>query len=269
VLLAASILAGCGTAAYEERMTARKTDLDRLSKFEELLDPKHYCEITGVDQSADPPATVELGVKLRTPPWVQENKDSLRRMGWRDRHGLAIDPDRIQPPFVKLPGFRFSCEMFVLDEDQPTGMNREKPVYCYFAVSEVAEGNAAEDVVARLTAELRPHFPGAKENWDDAWEEIELDTPTSEEKVKFKRISLQGPQKFDCTPKNGEYKNFKGRFDLYLYSDDRYHVLAGWRAPDAIAQQMDFFRKAEVAMGTLVVRPAESSSKKDDEGDPS
>ena len=63
-------------------------------------------------------------------------------------------------------------------------------------------------------------------------------------------------QAFDCTPMGGEFRDYKGRFDLYLLSSGPYHVLIGWRAPQSIDADVKFFEAAEAAMGTLLIGPA-------------
>jgi len=220
---------GCGVSAYESRMQDRLAELQRLSKFIDLLND-------------GPIAVAETGVSLKLPRIFDENSNALV-VGAKNESELTIDPKRVQPPFVDLPGFQFSYERFAQDD---TGV--WMPVFCYLAVEDTANITAGE-----LKSSIRKGIKDELKT-DADWEEIQIDSPSGQT-ADWSRVSVTAPQKFDCTVHGGEYKDFPGRFDLYLHTTDDRHVLIGFRAPDAVAGTWPLFQAAEAAIGTVTIEP--------------
>jgi hypothetical protein len=215
-------LAGCGQAEYDRLAQERLRILRQGSDF---LAHLHDQATTIVDQVAS----------LRLPKLFDETSTSL------PQPGQNVDPSRLQPPFVTLPEFRFCYEKFV--EGEPREF---VPLYCYFAVVDV-EKTSASALLADLQKQIRAKFPRAT-----SWQDVELDTPTGG-KIAWKKIGVTGPQLFDCTPQNGERGDLDGRFELYVHSSPKHHILVGWRAPQVALAQNPLFDVAPLALGTLEV----------------
>jgi hypothetical protein len=127
------------------------------------------------------------------------------------------------------------------------------PVYGYFAVTD-AKSVEQEELLAEIRQALADEFADNPAEWETDWETLTLASP-DETSVNCQRIRVEGPQLFDCVEKDGEFKKFEGRFDLYVYSDDTYHVLIGWRAPTVIDNQIQWMDGGETSLATLFLKP--------------
>jgi hypothetical protein len=155
------------------------------------------------------------GITLRLPLVVGGSAKSLQ----------GSDP-AAQPPFMQLPGFSYGYEMQVGDQ----------PAYAYFAAVPTAEKPA--DVLAQeIQAAVTPSFSSA------AWRDVPLKTPDGGT-VTIKLLSMTGPQKFGQDVQDG-------RFDLYLVSSGTHHVLIGWRAPTITGNSANYFKNAELSLGSV------------------
>jgi hypothetical protein len=218
-------------------MKKRLAELKGQSKFLEVLDRDYY-------EVSDPQANL-LGVRLR-PPKNIISKGKALRVGYEE-HGLKIDERRVKPPFLLgLRDFCLSYELPVLNPKLRDRRFRELPIYCYFAVSPVETIEQQE-----LLDEIRQPLAKKFEEVPDQWETVPIDAPGGGS-VEWKRIGVQGPQLFECPP---ELRDFDGLFDIYVHSDDTYHVVVAWRAPVVIDDEIDFMWAGEVSLGTLLVEP--------------
>ncbi len=155
------------------------------------------------------------GISLRLPVYVNDKAKIL----------TGTDPDA-QPSFAQLPGFAFSYEVALEAE----------LAYVYFA-SVPVDQKSATDVETEVVAAIGSSFSGA--SWQDATLERFQGGP-----ITVRRITMVGKQKFGSQVTDG-------RFDLYLVSSSKSHVLIGWRASDAVAASNGFFDKAAISMGTV------------------
>ena len=227
---------GCGTGEYDRQM--RKT-------LEELRTPEELEKGQVFDMLYESPTEVPgIGVSLRIPKLLDATAKSWRP-GSLNAAGEPIDESRIQPPFVKLPGFQFCYERFVPDQS-----GGQQPVYCYVAVSDSKDASQ-EDLIASVQKDLKAKFSNAPATW----EETSLNTPDGGT-LTCRRISVTGPQGFVVSPEGRESKDSEGRMDLYLYSNETHHVLVGWRAPSGISEELSLFEVAEASVATVQVTGA-------------
>jgi|GEM_PF-3808804 len=228
MLFCALVGSGCGRGGYEERMKQRLAVLATGSSFYVLLHP-------------DVTAIYDTGVALRLPKVF----DSEAR-GWTegdvDDSGLTVGAARLHPPAMKLPGFQFCYEKLLANAE-----GRRRPIYAYFAVID-AEERKRTDLMAQLQEAAAAAFPGQ----EAAWQEVPIARPSGETET-WSKISVDGPQQFDCSAEREEIVEEAGRLDLYLLSTVEQHVLIGWRGPADIAERIGLFEAAQTAIGTLEI----------------
>src|SRR6188508_3802130 len=110
-ILLAGTLIGCGTSEYNRITAKRVADLRGEQKFRSLFAPT---------QLGDTP------VRIRLPMIFPE---SYKEDSKHKKDGGKIAEDRVQPPFLKLPGFKICYEGFGNDQTPA----KQYPFYCYLA----------------------------------------------------------------------------------------------------------------------------------------
>jgi len=281
ILLAAMALplAGCGGARYDERMEESGDRLMHTKPFQEHL----YREATSLE---------ETGVSIQVPKLFDKSK--MVKFGKLDSNQEVMGADRIQPPFLKLPGYLFGYEKY-----EPLGKGKKNlPTYIYFAVVEDEEwdikrlkGNLTDQIRSFYQSPPKSGFspsPGLEggdltveaipEGGEDAdsaapaepttepepvsedklkWEAVELITPEAGKKIEWDSISMTGNQLFYAD--TGMYFTFEGRMDLYIHSpeDIPIHVIVGFRAPTDRLEESGLFETVEATLGSVVVEPRE------------
>jgi hypothetical protein len=284
-------IAGCGTGTYQDRTAERLVELRRKSKFQEMLERRPY-------EISDSQAQM-LGVKLRLPRGFESDGKALRTgyVEQSSRDEYVIPESRVQPPFMQFRNFCMSYELF--HPTYPvTWKNRLLPAYIYFAVTRVntPEGEtieqqvildeiqqavvkgfgagaaaAAEAEAAAAGGEAAESVPADETTADDgeapdgpfAWKTVTLDTPDLQ-KIEWKKLSARGDQFFDATSKGGENTFHDGVFDVYVHSDDTYHVVVAFRAPVNIDDQIHLMEAAPYCVATLTVNPPPPPADSDD-----
>jgi hypothetical protein len=270
----APTLAGCGGARYDKRMEETKQRLMHTKPFQQHL----FRAPTDIE---------ETGVSLRVPKLFDKNA-TLVADGETNDNGDPIGVDRMQPPFLKLPGFLFGYEKYV-----PLGERKKTlPVYVYFAVVECGDrktSDVAKELRENLTGQIEsylrttppagadaiPAESGGEEETGDAepvvidaaaiktpeWEDknkpLELDTPEPGTTIPWWKVSVTGNQLFFADV--GQDYMVEGRLDLYLHASDvaPVCVIVGFRAPTDRLEQSGLFEAARPALGTLAVEPRE------------
>jgi hypothetical protein len=151
--------------------------------------------------------------------------------------GAKINPERLQPPFLKLPGFKLCYE----------GVNKSPqgqfPFYCYLAAVPSRQGDI-DTLAGQLQAQLNRAFPAAPDpmNKDAAeaaaaaqapprWETVDAEAPTGYS-VHWRKIRFQGSQPFLVKTDKVAPQSLPGKFELWLHDAGDYIVLIAWRAPD-------------------------------------
>lgn len=218
---------GCGTGAYNEAFTNRLATLKRQAPFTVLTAP-----VTLTDTS------VQICIPKAFTNQLNE--------GQADPQGGKIDPRRVQPPFLKLPGFKFAYEA------QHDNAGEITPYYCYLAALPTQDAKSAT-LASDLEIELKSAFP----DWGGVWEETEVDSPSGG-KVKWKMLEVKGLQFFDVdnpAQNKQEFKKVPGVFQLWLHENEHYQVLVGWRVTEAANQTLLLEKLARRSAGTLMIGP--------------
>ncbi len=272
VLLALAVT-GCGTGSYEKQMDTRLVELRHKSPFLESLVDYEY-EVT------DPQGN-SLGVFIQLPKNIlDEATESYQgtngfpgfRAGSLDESGAEISPRRVQPPFLKLRDFCLSYEWYVKVKPREW-QNPEQPVYLYFAVSDataVEQQVLLDEIQQTLAAAFsgggeassEPAGDGAAEEETSGateipfqWETLSLDTPDGG-KIEWKRMSFAADMFFDCSLTKGSFLgDLPGLFDLYVHSDDTYHVVIAYRTTQKAEATVHIMGPGKISAGTLRIDP--------------
>lgn len=270
-VLVSLAVAGCGTGTYDKQMDKRLVELRHKSPFLESLDQLEY-EVT--DPQGNP-----LGVFVQLPKNIlDEATKSYQdgrgfpgfRTGSKDESDAEISSRRVQPPFLKLRDFCLSYEWYVKIKPRDWH-NPEQPVYVYFAVSDATtiEQQVLLDGIQQTLAAAfsgggeassEPAGDGAAEEASGPteipfqWETLSLDTPEGG-KIEWKRMSFAGDMYFDCSPSKGDLGDLPGLFDLYVHSDDTYHVVIAYRATEKADEMLKIMEAGKISAGTLRIDP--------------
>lgn len=234
-LLAAPLVAsvvGCGKAEYEQSMRNRMEGLAFASKFLQNLQKGETDVLRGV-------ATMQL------PAYMEEDVQEFKE-GSTDRRGDPIAPSRVQPPFLKIPGFEKSFERHTT----MGGRNDTHPVYCYFG--SVSAETKQQSLLAQIKAEVGRAFKNRA-----VWQSVQLDTREPGKKLKLQKMSVTGQQPFEMNPEGGDVRNVDGQFDIYVHSTPDVHVIVAFRATKEADAKLNVFRTAEISLGTLMVESPE------------
>jgi hypothetical protein len=204
----AVLFAGCGTSDYNALVRKQVARLRGEVKFRSLYGPTTL------------PGTP---VSVRVPMIFSESyaPDSPHPVD-----GQRIRPDRVQPPFLPLPGLKLCYENTAANPEDV-----KLPFYCYLAAVPAQPGQA-DKYASDFQARLKKAFPDAP----DAWEAVDAESPTGFA-VHWRKIRTQGNQPF--LVKQGNMLTTKvepGIFELWLHDAGEYVVLVGWRAPVSINQ---------------------------------
>jgi hypothetical protein len=275
LLLSMVQLVGCGSSTYNEQFDARQEELDRRSKetksyaklLRELFGASVLKEGTKVKMKM--PALAKSHRKRRFEIYQADNDHD-------DDEGI-ISPQRLQPPFLELPGFQTCWEAwdFLPTDESDDEVGEEVPFYCYIAVlpAKPPAAEDAEEVIAdeetdeaegegqsefnslaiQLHEVLQEKFPDVS----DEWEKVSCPTP-DDRTNKWLRLSVpsdeENPQHFFCLDTDGNRveRQLPARFDLYLYKGNKFHVIVAWRVPDVINESAFSINDlVPVCLGTL------------------
>jgi hypothetical protein len=199
------LLGGCGISQYNALMNQRLTSLRVSVKFRNF-----YAS----SQLPDVPISVRI-------PTVFVK--SYRENSSHKDDGAVINPDRLQPPFLKLPGFKLCYE-----GTNTTGTTT-LPFYCYLAALPAVPGDA-DKIAAQLQAQLKKAFPETTAEWQG----VDADTPDGKY-LHWRKIHVEGVQPFQVKTNNKvDTQKLPGIFELWIYDADGYIVLIAWRTPTAV-----------------------------------
>ncbi len=206
VLFLLTAFPGCGTSEYNQLADSRASRLTAEAPFKILFGPTEL---------ADTPITIRVPTIFKE-AYVEDSA--------HPEDGAKINADRVQPPFLTLPGFKTCYEGHVNDFN-----NNRVPFYCYLAAVPAKPGDA-ETLAGELLAQLKEKFKDAPMTWEDA----QPDTPEGKP-MPWKKIRVTGDQPFhvSATGKN-EVMNMPGNFELWMHDAPDYIVLVAWRAPAAV-----------------------------------
>jgi len=231
LLMAAISLAisGCGTADYNRLSNERLGELRAAAKFQGLFAP------TPLD---DTPLSIRIPVEF--------TKSYKPDSAYPD-DGDKIDPKRVQPPFMVIPGLK------VTYEEAASGPNGILvPFYCYVAAIPSKPGDA-DKLQADILAQLKETFKDGV----GAWEAKDC-LMISGTVLQWHMLRAVGDQPF-LVKENGKKtaQNLPGIFEIWIYDSQQYIVLVGWRTPTAFTPQ------PPPAQGEAAPPPAVSVTKLD------
>jgi hypothetical protein len=235
-LAAASTLAamGCGTSAYEARVE-EGMKLLRVAQMFSVIAPTP-SEIPGTT------------IGLRLPKFIDASAKAYNSTSADPSMQGVVKPERLYPPFLKLPGLVVTYEM----QTTVPELNGEVPYYCYLATvpaaDAVVDGKPLDDWIQ---AQLATTFGG-----NPQWEIVKC-PQQSGQTVDWNRISVTGPQAF--LDRGSEPKTHPGVFDLYSKDIEGTRVLIGWRFPQKV--NLGIADSARLTAGSIVtVQPGEAAA---------
>jgi hypothetical protein len=230
-------LAGCGTSDYDTQLRTRLDELRAGAPFRVLFAPT---------------SIPDTPIKIRVPQLFPK---SYTAASPHPDDGPKIRADRLNPPFMELPGLRICYEGKGVDPDRG-----KLPYYCYICVVASKPGDA-EKMAADLLAKLKETFKEAP-----AWENVDVRTPTDKGMQWLKlRVSSEQPFPINRGANGPKSANFPGIFELWLYDAQQYIVLVGWRTPESVQgatttaevkTAADLFRRASADKIDLSSLPA-------------
>jgi hypothetical protein len=201
----ALLAAGCGTSQYNTLMGRRLAALRAAVKFQGLYSPTPL---------AGTPFSIRIPLEFER---------SYEANSAHDDDGAVINPERLQPPFLKLPDLKLCYE------GRTKVGNDELPYYCYLAAVPSQAGEA-DKLLGQLQSQLKAAFPDAPDKWQPE------DAPTPEGLyIHWRKIRVEGDQPF--LVKTGDKvapQKLPGVFELWAHDADNFVVLVGWRAPKSI-----------------------------------
>lgn len=231
VLLLAGLMgllaAGCGTSAYEALLTQRLTDAKRLAPFTQL----HPLTLVP-----------DTRMRIRIPKLFSA---SYKIDSPHQQDGGKISPQRVQPPFLFMPGFQLCYEQFEMD-----AAATRLPFYCYLYA---LPANQGANLIAQIPIVLKQQFPDLAPAWEDTTVESE-----GGGNLAWKRLRVEGEQVFDARlqGKQNEFIKVPGVFELWLHETPDYIVMVGWRIPSSLQDKVHLLDLAPFTAGTLVIEPA-------------
>jgi hypothetical protein len=227
---------GCGTSEYNALTAKRANTLYAQAPFRSLYGP------TPLDPTP-------LSIRVPTVFSKAYYPDSPHPLD-----GPKINPQRVQPPFLEIPGLKVCYEgTFDLE-------GRRLPFYCYLAAVPGKAGDA-DKLAAELQAELKKKFPSTP----DGWEDVQADTQDGSY-IAWKKIRVTADQSFLVQVTNPVPTDVPGDFELWIHELPDYVVLVGWRSPSSIdgpipdagkgapePKRPDFTKMPKLTAGTLSV----------------
>lgn len=232
-ILLATVL-GCGKADYEAAMESQATNLAFGSRF---IDNLHIDAEEVLDRVAE----------LRLPSFMDDEKIMLR-MTDKNQYNELRNPDRIQPPGMRIPGFKKSYEKLV-----DVGGRDGEAVYWYFAATDASQ--PAKSLEQQLRRDAAKTAPKSKPSFRD----VSLDTP-DRGTIKFRKLSVKGSQLFNTDARSPQLTKRNGQFDIYVHTTPQHHIIIGVRATDKAIAETKAMELASFAMGTLSVLTEPASS---------
>ena len=251
---------GCGSSVYEEKFQASLDELKNEAPFRHLYDV------------ATPIPDTPLSVRL---PKLFDGRASALDAKTPDPkiNTRPLNPDRLQPNFIKLPGYVRTYERFM-----PTIQTHDTSAcYCYIAVTDIDTGSQ-ENLEADLRNKLLETFDESRtedakrrggppvEKGVTEWKEIEVPTPAGgDNKLKLKKIVANGNQTFRYYDPQGDGLNKlrHGKYILYFYSNEHdrsdgqpiQFVLIGWRAEEIVAnhEEIELEKLGDAVAGTIAL----------------
>ncbi len=235
--------AGCGTGAYEARMSETKARLESAPKFR--VSPKQLYGYIPAGQPMPGEA-----VNLRIPQVFSQAYEE----GTSDpQTGQPLTPERLFPAGVKPPGYFRTYEAYGKGEQ-----GLEWPYYFYLAAQRAAQ--PLDQVAGELRAALAEKLPATPETWEDVELHSLEGTPHT-----WKKLRVEGEMTFERVNPDRvqEPAQAPGVLELYLTERDGYQVLLGWRAPAELEESTLVGDWVRMSAGTVQVEGGEPAAQHD------
>jgi hypothetical protein len=226
---------GCGGREYDALLGKRLDQLRAGAPFRGLFGPTEL---------PDSPVKLRVPLVFKT-SYVEGSK--------HPDDGGPIKPDRLQPPFLPLPGFKMCFE-----STATANAGEKVPFYCYLATLPAKDGDAAK-LCTELQEKLQATFKDVPTEWDT------IDAQTPEDKaIPWKRLRVVGEQPFYVTTSNNEKSSAKlpGVFEIWVHDAHSQIVIVAWRAPESI-DTPGGAAPAKVSSGGLTIMQAPANAKPD------
>ncbi len=236
-LLIFPLFVGCGTGGYDELVEAKLANLQSLAPFTTRVGNIKYDILSKEAEGLE-----KTGMTMYVPKSFDDKELIELTIGGEDRFTKKpFEPTRVHPPFYTFPGYSKGLECFI-----ETGRGYKQPMYVYWATRKLSTISGS-----KLRAEVAKGIGSGLSVKAPAWQVITVGAMGGKG-LKFHRLQVAGKQDFFCL-RNSTYakESLDGRFDLYHLEGPKYHLLVGFRAPNAADEKTDFFANAQVATGTL------------------
>ncbi|MEE8451593.1 MAG: hypothetical protein V3R99_06745 [Thermoguttaceae bacterium] len=200
ILLLVSVF-GCGTREYEQRLGGAVQQLKQESVF---ADMKPSAALSG--------ATVKIPNSFQSEPLTEATQIA----------GAPIDPRRVKPPNINIPGLQVTYEESLVD-----GAGGKRSYYCYLAtIDTTTQGNADPlDLMRRQAQTAFPRTTGTVEP-------VQCATPQGNTN-EWKRLRSTGDQEFYYVDRNNnaDFRTMPGAMEFYSRQEGNTIILIGWRIP--------------------------------------
>src|SRR3989304_1525076 len=200
---------GCGTGEYERRLEGRIAEIKTESKFNFLSQPRDV---------PDTQVSIRIPQEFKSPPLVEGG----------EIEGKPIDPRRVKPNVINIPGLKLTFEGFI--EDANKG---KQPYYLYIGVTtDERRANYPRIMVSELKS---------KSNTTTELSDLQAPTPQGRS-LDWRKCRATGNQEFFYVPLEGEpsFRRMPGIIDLLFYDQGDILVIMAWRMPSGLEQSFDF-----------------------------
>jgi hypothetical protein len=229
---------GCGTQAYDEQMQKTMASLKLRGKFVDLV-PTPYIVV-------DPGKGLPVNVSIRLPTAFAGTKALNESSADPNFPQDPIPHDRVQPPFMDIPGYQITYEQFV------SSASGVRVMSMYFGVTPADRG-----ILDKIPGDLKAKLQLPNDLFWKTEPVIRPDGSTSP----WKSITIQAPQGFYWTNSGRSTpETLDGTFGLWVHEDPKYYVFIGYRFPTSSAALAPMAKGLAEALtnaaGTVQITPA-------------
>jgi hypothetical protein len=206
----------------------------------------------------DQPITIpQTGVSLRIPSIFDQTSASYAPGAISTRDSTpdkekVVDPKRLHPSFMKIPGLKTTYEVYVSPQGQSA-----MPVYLYLATEKkAAPGPERAAALAQdLAAQLKAKFTDQDPKWEDETAASpELSPEGAAKTLAWKKLAIKVNQEYDGGASGSpSFYERSGQFELWLHDGESDIVLIGWSVPDQIAATVSVAKLSKPVAGTVVI----------------
>ncbi len=248
--------AGCHTEQYEGKYQASLVHLQHETPFQGLW-PEPVKDFRRGQLSIRLPKFFLDGEANAFEPPPALSADPKRPQD-------VVDPYRVMPYFLQLPGHLRTYEGFTEVQSRQDAQRIKKPFYLYIGMVGSKQSNDKPLTGEDLRKLLRDRLVKYAEHDDTLknvklevgqWEDVEPKPKTPDGgEMSWKRIKATGDQAFVFyEDKVATKKLYPGMCELWVYSTPDYHVMLGWRCSQAVADTIALDKAAGPCAGSVKV----------------